>query len=210
MAGYNGRSRRITKKMVKTALAHLGRSKSRFTLKPFPVPVRLIGTAVVGLTLLAGIAYFIRNWSFVTGSADYQSEMPAASIDSAVSSGPEERAEPASTVSGSEETDLIPELLAEPKSELQSRNLAAKTRDGGRNLWLQVHSLQSRQRADLAVSYLAQKGFPTRRSTATDQDGALWFVVYVGPFENVETAEESARTLREQEQITPILRSFRN
>jgi len=40
MAGYNSRSRNITKKMVKTALVQLGMSKSRITLKPFPVPAK--------------------------------------------------------------------------------------------------------------------------------------------------------------------------
>ena len=72
---------------------------------------------------------------------------------------------------------------------------------------LQVHSLHTQQDANRAVAEFKQKGFPSYQRLITNRDGTRWHVVFLGPFEDIETAWDTADTILEREQWRTILRT---
>jgi cell division septation protein DedD len=151
-----------------------------------------MGTAIVGLMILAGIAYFIRTWSFVVGSADYQ----------------EETLKPLSGQVDTEAPEIMPELTSEVNPKPKAPVVSSVTASNGQAFWLQVHSLQTKRKANLAAEDLNQMGYQTSQRMVTNPDGTSWYVVYIGPFADTEIAQEAAEALQKQEQITTVLRSF--
>jgi general secretion pathway protein A len=72
MAGYNERAWNITSKMARTALTQLGMIREKRSWFPFYLPVRAVLITAASLMILAGLAYFVRPWSFFTSSVDRQ------------------------------------------------------------------------------------------------------------------------------------------
>jgi general secretion pathway protein A len=70
MAGYNERAWNITSKMARTALVQLGMIREKRSWFPFYLPVRTVLITAVSLMILAGLAYFVRPWSFFTSSVN--------------------------------------------------------------------------------------------------------------------------------------------
>jgi len=190
MAGYKKRSWNITNKMAKTAIENLAVSKTKMAFKPFPFFVRLVVAAIVGLMIFVGITYYIRTRSNEFGSAGHQETInPTADDADAASS----------------ETTL--ELPTPADTQPQSPAISSGTPRPSSGYSLQVHSLQTQQDADRAVSGFEQKGYPAYQRLITNRDGTRWYVVYIGPFADPETAGNTSEIILERERLTTILRS---
>jgi general secretion pathway protein A len=208
MEGCNKRSRSITKKMVQTATGKLGIGKTKTGFRPFPVPAKLIGLTIVGLMLIAAIAYFIRSWSFVVGSADNMEESINLPSESAINDTPQDIDNAPTDGFETQAAKVIPDLSPQTDSKPQKPAFSHSASARGRDYWLQVHSLQSQQKADMAAAELKGHGYQTKQRIVTNPDGTSWFVVYVGPFADIGNAQEAAETIQEKEQLTAILRSL--
>jgi len=209
LAGYSERSRTITSSMVRKAVRGLrGSEKPRTT-------VRLVGSfrwalpvLVFVLTLLVALALFwssngiLSRWLDYSGGADARSvpaglmavEQPAAKPKGVI---PAQAA--AATFSG----ESHPPALPDTRQSAVARDTAERTDVG---FLLQVHSLVTMQEADVAVTELQRMGYPALQRLITNTDSSRWHVVYVGPFDDLPSARQTADLLREREGLASILR----
>jgi general secretion pathway protein A len=190
LEGYKKRSLNITKRIVKTALGNLALSEKKESFRPFPFPVRLAGIAIVCLMMLTAITYSIWTPNNDTGSASYQNTVQA--------------------VSDEAETDVT-EIIPEPQpaqKQAQDPVISPAPPLPSHEFSLQAHSLNTHRNAERAVAGLRRKGYPAYQRMITNRDGTQWHVVYLGPFEDLETANDIAETILERERLRTILRTY--
>jgi cell division protein FtsN len=68
-----------------------------------------------------------------------------------------------------------------------------------------VHSFRTEAQADAAGQRLREAGFEAANRLQVNDDGTRWYAVVVGPFDDVERAEEVAAMLRDRQNTDPIL-----
>lgn len=190
LAGYNKHSRNISAGMAQTALAELGMGGEKIARIPSPLSFRRAVTATAGLMVFAGLGYFVRPWNFITGLADHQQtiELAPASADTANSDMPSQ----------------LPQSADRPS---QPAVISSSAPSGNPAFLLQVHSLKTQRQADSALADLKRKGYPALQRFVLNPDNTRWYVVYLGPFDDLEAAREAARRLLQREQLATILRS---
>jgi cell division septation protein DedD len=233
MAGYNERAWNITSKMARTALVQLGMIREKGSWFPFYLPVRAVLISAVSLMILAGLAYFVRPWSFFTSSVDRRQttesapaevkSVPAktkpvpakvASVPARVEPAPAKVASvPAKVESVPARADSATAVKSRPLT--QPKNLQPKpqviplkSQSSGTAILLQVHSLNTQEQSDRASADLRQMGYPVFQRIVTNSDNSRWYVVYVGPYADTAAAQEAAAKLLQREGWRTILRSF--
>jgi cell division protein FtsN len=78
-------------------------------------------------------------------------------------------------------------------------------RTGPLRCYIQVHSFRTEAQADAAGQRLREAGFEAANRLQVNDDGSRWYAVVVGPFDDVERAEEVAAMLRDRQNTDPIL-----
>jgi general secretion pathway protein A len=73
---------------------------------------------------------------------------------------------------------------------------------------LQVHSLMTRDQADSALAYLQKNGYSAFVRIEEVPKGKPWYVVYAGPYNSLARARAQADALRQQNNISPIVRGY--
>ncbi len=77
----------------------------------------------------------------------------------------------------------------------------------GEGYIIQLHSLRTKSRAKAALVKLESQGHPAYMRFYRD-GGGNWFVIYVGPFANLDLAKEKAILLEGQDNADPIIRGL--
>jgi general secretion pathway protein A len=190
MAGYQQSSRIITKRMAKAGIGNLAAAKSKADFKFFSFLLRFAATLLVGLMIFGGIFYYIRTRGHDVGSTDYQTAIQPVP-DNAETPATEMPQEPAAPLPFQPKTSADASSRPLPNSGFS----------------LQVHSLTTQEDAKRAVADLRQKGYPAYQNLITNRDDTRWYVVYLGPFDDIETARETAEDILERQRLQTILRT---
>lgn len=208
LAGYNKRSRNITARIVRTALLDLGRAGEIITPTPFLFSLKGIVTATIILVILAAIAYLIGQYGFTTAPMDQNHPVMSdhGGFDMTTSKIPEqlppsEESLPQTSVISTDASD--DDVTAENRS---STAPVEGTVSDDSNFLLQVHSLKTQQQADSAITGLRGKGYPAFQRVILNPGNVRWYVVYIGPFDDVGIAQATAETLLKQEGLPTILK----
>jgi general secretion pathway protein A len=190
MAASKRRSWSVDDGMVREALAQLGMSAKRSISFSPPARSKTVLTATTAAIILGGVFYFARPWEYLTGFANH----PQPTASPSIPMRPPETETPSN----------------QPQStDRQSPPEATSPKTSGSNplFFLQVHTLNSSQRADRAVAELKRKGFPAFQQIVVKSNQSHRYVVYIGPYADSAAAQDAAAALLHRDGLQSILRT---
>jgi general secretion pathway protein A len=209
LAGYNDRSRVITKSMIcKAAMSLKGKEAviihklSDWMLRRAPFGVAamiLIGLSIIFAWKNGTIAqarYAVPNTSVVHAAPVKMPEKPPIPPVAVVST-----PEPKAT-----STRDIPASKQHPEK-VPATAPSTPKKHGENTYVLQVHSFLTEDRAKPAMMELKREGHPSYIQFETNSDKKNWYVVYAGPFDDRDTAHKIAAELRVRHSYEPVVRA---
>ncbi len=212
LAGYSVRTRMINAKMVQKAARALRGTESVIRMRYLLMRRILVPTLVlIGLVLMAAIAfwYFAGSWPVigdsvqrdVHSSARVLNGLPSLDVPASV------KGLPASPPPPRIDNPVKPKPAVQSASAGTVTAVETSSNAAPVSYLLQVHSLDTTQQAERAVSDLQRRGFSAFAKLQTTPDGRQWHVVYAGPFDSLQNAQDAAAILRRQQDLRPIIRS---
>ncbi len=209
LAGYNGRTRIISARMVRTAALGLrgGDRPPRahfFQSGKVWVPVLVL----LALVMVAVIYVWIMHGSTPSLSINFDKSLPP-STEAATK--PASNPAPATTEnqaslavkSGTDLSGQTPASREAPYLGPSKSGVAAIEASG--DYLVQVYSLNTREQADAAIADLTKRGYPAFSRIQGDPSGRKWHVVYTGPYSSLEKANSEAATIDQGGLVGPLI-----
>ena len=225
LAGYNAQADEVDKQYVREAIRRLlGEENKSYFLKRFmQTQLPLVASL---LFFIAGLTFFIlskmklgqinltqltdkvfRKASFDTASNITPKEMKKRTVPEPSASKPEQnktevlKKTPQTPTTSEpplkqEETTIDQPVLASPTPKTQEPSKVGNSmvKQGG-NYRIQVYSLKVQTEADEHVQKLITRGFDAFWKKAVSS-GQYWYIVYVGPFKDLNSAKTNLKALR--------------
>ena len=202
LAGFSERSYKINRSMIGKSVKVLKR-RAELRLTPYLIPRVLVPTAAVVLVAMLAIFFpAVSRWINPVGVHEPGSPVAQRTSTQAVSA--RIPAPPASPVK-SEPAPVLP-APPPPMRRTTPASLPPEAASGAgaqaRDVYsIQVHSFKSRPVADETVSQMRQDGFEVNI-----RPRGAWFVIFVGPFGDAESARERAAEIASKYGASPIIR----
>jgi general secretion pathway protein A len=207
LAGYNKRSRVITKTMIgKAAMSLKGKKEvvlhklSDWILRRAPFAAAAM--FMIGLSILYAwknesitqARYEGLNAPMVHPAPVKLSEKPQIPAAAAL---PAPQPEAAATRANPAIKQPLDETPGTPSAPIKQ----------GENIYvLQVHSFLTADRANPAMMELKREGHPSYVQYEINSDNKNWYVVYAGPFDDRDTAHKIAAELSDRHSYKPVVR----
>jgi general secretion pathway protein A len=205
LAGFSERSYKINLMMVRKSVKVL-RRHAELRLSPRMIPRVLVPTAAVVLVAMLAIFFpALSRWINPLGvretgrPAVEKAAAQTASPGIPVAPPPAAKPEPAPAVAATPppKVEAPPATVSTPPPRAASPARASVPGTYS----IQVHSFKSRQVADEAVSRLQRDGYQVHVTPR-----GAWFVIFVGPYGDSESARERAAELAQRYGSSPIIR----
>ena len=215
LAGFSERSYKINRSMIRKSVKVL-KKHAELRLPPYMIPRVVVPAAAAVLVAMLAIFFpAVSRWINPLGVREPVSSVGQRAATQAVSAGiPAEPALPAksepvaipSTPSPAPEVSKAspaptPEVPGTIRATPPPEAASGARAPAGSTYSLQVHSFRSRQQADATVSRMQQDGYPARITTS-----GAWFVIFVGPFGDYESASGSVAEIARKYGASPIIR----
>ncbi len=207
LAGYSQRSMVITRKMV------LGSARSLEGKEDVSVRIRLPRLAMRRMIITASVLLLILLLSFLVWKGVVRLNVPAFLSSSTVTGAPPPPpagqapaiavgvpATPMPESKAAEPPGLSPQPAAAPTPPIEAKKKIDP------QYYLQVYSFRTDSQAKAALAELQNAGYPSLSRLSTKGAGAGWFGVYVGPFEDLDSARQNVSRLRRRTRVSPVLR----
>jgi general secretion pathway protein A len=208
LAGYGERSFVITKSMLRKAAMSL-RGKEDIVLRRLSDGMRRLVPLAGAAMLLIGLSFFFA-WKngFIMQAKEMDPNPPV--VHAAPMQIPEKPPTPAVTAVSTPqpEATMTSDNLAQkqPPDETTATRPSASIKHGENIYVLQVHSFLTEDKAKPAMMELKKEGQPSYVQHVINSQKMGWYVVYAGPFDDLDTAHQTAAAIKNRYHIEPIIR----